>query len=154
MLEIYAMPKGGGSENCSALRMFNPGEGLDAVKRFVVEWVVDAGGRPCPPTIVGVGIGGSADVALKIAKKSLLRPVGARNPDPGAAAIETELLERINKSGIGPMGLGGNTTALDVHVETASRHPASLPVAIAVQCWAARRARLTIDRQGNVAYGD
>jgi len=111
--------------------------------------MIKAGGNPCPPTIVGVGIGGGADLAMELGKKSLLRPVGNRHKDKIIAAIEEELIKRINDSGIGPMGLGGKTTVLDVHIEKAHRHPASLPVGIAVQCWANRRAKMVIHFDGS-----
>jgi len=143
---ITAFPKGGGSENMSKLGMLKPGVGIDGVKDFVVEEMIKAAGNPCPPTVVGVGIGGGADLSLKLGKKALLRPVGVRNKDKNIAKIEEELIKRINASGIGPMGLGGKTTVLDVHVEKAHRHPASLPVGIAVQCWADRRARMIIHK--------
>jgi len=122
---ITAFPKGGGSENMSKLGMLKPGVGLQGVKDFVVEEMLKAGGQPCPPTVVGVGIGGGADLSLKLGKKALLRPVGVRHKDKSIAAMEEELIKRINKSGIGPMGLGGKTTVLDVHVEVAHRHPAT-----------------------------
>jgi fumarate hydratase subunit alpha len=141
---ITSFPKGGGSENMSRLGMLKPGVGIDGVKDFVVDEVIKAGGNPCPPTVVGVGIGGGADLALKIGKKSLLRPVGERHQDTLIASIEEELISRINASGVGPMGLGGKTTVLDVHIEKAHRHPASLPVGIAIQCWADRRASMVI----------
>ncbi len=141
---ITALPKGGGSENMSKLGMLKPGLGINGVKDFVVDEMIKAGGNPCPPTVVGVGIGGGADLSLKLGKMALLRPVGTRNKDKDIAAIEKELIKRINESGIGPMGLGGKTTVLDVHVETAHRHPASLPVGISVQCWADRRAQMVI----------
>jgi len=143
---IIAFPKGGGSENMSKLAMLKPGVGIEGVKDFVVGEMVKAGGQPCPPTVVGVGIGGGADLSLKLGKKSLLRPVGERSKDKNIAKIEEELIKRINSSGIGPMGLGGKTTVLDVHVEIAHRHPASLPVGIAVQCWADRRAKMIIHK--------
>jgi len=145
---ITALPKGGGSENMSKLGMLKPGVGIEGVKDFVVEEMIKAGGNPCPPTVVGIGIGGGADLSLKLGKKALLRPVGVRHKDKTIASIELELIERINASGIGPMGLGGKTTVLDVHIEKAHRHPASLPVGIAVQCWADRRANLTINADG------
>jgi fumarate hydratase subunit alpha len=145
---ITVLPKGGGSENMSKLGMLKPGVGIEGAKDFIVEEMLKAGGKPCPPTIVGVGIGGGADLSLKLAKKSLLRPVGVRNKDKKIAQIEEELINRINKSGIGPMGLGGKTTVLDVHVEKAHRHPASLPVGIVVQCWAARRADMILYSNG------
>ena len=147
-VRILSLPKGGGSENMSKLGMLKPGVGIEGVKDFVVEEMIKAAGQPCPPTVVGVGIGGGADLSLKLGKKSLLRPVGVRHKDKTIAAIEEELIERINKSGVGPMGLGGKTTVLDVHVETAHRHPASLPVGIAVQCWADRRAEMIIHSDG------
>lgn len=146
---ITALPKGGGSENMSKLGMLKPGVGIEGVKDFVVTEMIKAGGNPCPPTIVGVGIGGGADLAMKLGKKSLLRPVGDRHKDKTIAAIEEELIKRINDSGIGPMGLGGKTTVLDVHIEKAHRHPASLPVGIAVQCWANRRAKMVIHSDGS-----
>jgi len=148
-VKIISFPKGGGSENMSKLGMLKPGVGIEGVKDFVVEEMIKAGGQPCPPTVVGVGIGGGADLALKLGKKSLLRPVGVRNSDKKIADIEEELIKRINDSGIGPMGLGGKTTVLDVHVEKAHRHPASLPVGIAVQCWADRRAVMIIHSDGS-----
>lgn len=148
-IEIIAFPKGGGSENMSKLGMLKPGVGIEGVKDFVVEEMIKAGGNPCPPTVVGVGIGGGADLSLKLGKKALLRPVGKRHKDKTIAAMENELISRINKSGIGPMGLGGKTTVLDVHVEKAHRHPASLPVGIAVQCWADRRATMIIHHDGS-----
>jgi fumarate hydratase subunit alpha len=148
-VSITAFPKGGGSENMSKLGMLKPGVGIDGVKNFIVDEVIKAGGNPCPPTIVGVGIGGGADLALKLGKKSLLRPVGIRSRDKKIAEIENELIKRINKSNIGPMGLGGKTTVLDVHIEMAHRHPASLPVGIVVQCWANRRAHMIIHKDGN-----
>ena len=146
---ITALPKGGGSENMSKLGMLKPGVGIEGVKDFVVEEMIKAGGNPCPPTIVGVGIGGGADLSLKLGKKALLRPVGVHHSDKFIADIEEELIERINSSGIGPMGLGGKTTVLDVHVEWAHRHPASLPVGIVVQCWADRRASMVIHSDGS-----
>ena len=145
---ITSLPKGGGSENMSKLGMLKPGVGIEGVKNYIVDEMIKAGGNPCPPTVVGVGIGGGADLSLKIGKRSLLRPVGIRHPDKTIASIELELIKRINDSGIGPMGLGGKTTVLDVHIEKAHRHPASLPVGIVVQCWAARRAHLTIKSDG------
>ena len=146
---ITALPKGGGSENMSKLGMLKPGVGIDGVKNFIVEEIIKSGGNPCPPTIIGVGIGGGADLAIKLGKISLLRPVGNRHRDKTIASIEEELIKRINDSGIGPMGLGGKTTVLDVHIEKAHRHPASLPVGIVVQCWANRRAKMIIHNDGN-----
>ena len=146
---ITYMPKGGGSENMSTLCMLKPGVGIPGVKKYVVEWMVEAAGNPCPPTTVGVGIVGGSDIAMKLAKKALLRKIGQRHADHAIAALEEELVDTINSLEIGPMGLGGTTTVLDVHVEVAHRHPASLPVAIAVQCWANRRRTLRIDKEGH-----
>jgi fumarate hydratase subunit alpha len=147
---IHLLPKGGGSENCCALRMLPPGAGLKGVKQAVVEHVVACGGKPCPPTIVGLGIGGGADLSLKLGKLALLRPVGTRHPDPQVAALEEELEELLNATGVGPMGLGGKTTVLAVHAEYAHRHPASLPVGIVIQCWADRRAHVAISPTGEI----
>ncbi|MGB2728218.1 MAG: fumarate hydratase [Halobacteriota archaeon] len=154
-LEITAFPKGGGSENVSAFNMLTPKpeeEAVKEIKKFVLEAVLNAAGKPCPPTIIGVGIGGSADMAMSLAKTALLRPVGARNEDARIARIEEELLDAVNDTGIGPMGLGGKTTALDVHIETADTHITSLPVAINFQCWAARKASAKIYSSGEVEY--
>ena len=148
--EIHVLPKGGGSENCSALRMLAPGVGLRGVKTTVVEHVVSCGGLPCPPTVIGLGIGGGADLALKIGKLALLRPIGERHPEPEVADLEAELEELINASGVGPMGLGGKTTVLAVHADYAHRHPASLPVGIVTQCWAHRRAVVRVAADGTV----
>jgi len=148
-VNIIALPKGGGSENMSKLGMLKPGVGIEGVKDFVVDEMIKAAGNPCPPTVVGVGIGGGADLSMKLGKKALLRPVGKRHKDKTIAAMEDELIKRINNSGIGPMGLGGKTTVLDVHIEKAHRHPASLPVGIAVQCWADRRAQMVIHADGS-----
>ena len=143
-IHITALPKGGGSENMSKLGMLKPGVGIKGVKDFIVDEMIKAAGNPCPPTVVGVGIGGGADLVMKLGKKALLRPVGERHKNKTIAAMEEEIIKKINESGIGPMGLGGKTTVLDVHIEKAHRHPASLPVGIAVQCWADRRADMVI----------
>lgn len=148
-VHILIVPKGSGSENMSALAMLSPSVGLDGVKAFVVDVVKKAGGRPCPPIVVGVGVGGSADLAMNLGKHALLRPVGTRHSEQSIASLEESLLERINKTGIGPMGLGGKTTALDVHVEVAHRHPASLPVGVVIQCWVDRRASMIIHQDGS-----
>ncbi len=148
-VKITALPKGGGSENMSKLGMLKPGVGIEGVKDFVVKEMINAAGNPCPPTVVGVGIGGGADLSLKLGKKALLRPIGEHHKDKKIAKIEEELIKRINNSGIGPMGLGGKTTVLDVHIEKAHRHPASLPVGIAVQCWADRRSHMIIHSNGS-----
>ena len=147
---IAVLPKGGGSENCSALAMLTPSEGWEGVKRFVVERVKACGGKPCPPVILGIGVGGSADLSLKLAKRAILRPVGERNLDGRIAKLEEEILDEVNSLGIGPMGMGGKTTALDVKIEVAHRHPASFPVGLVVQCWANRRAFVEIKPDGRV----
>ena len=131
-------PKGGGAENMSEVRMLKPSDGADGVKDFVVERVAKSGGNPCPPVIVGVGIGGTFEGSAILAKKSLLRELGSKHPNPFYAAMEAELLERINNIGSGPQGLGGNTTALAVFVTVAPCHIASLPAAVNMQCHAAR----------------
>lgn len=150
--EISVMPKGAGSENMSALRMLPPASGMDGIKGFVLDTVVSAGGKPCPPTIIGLGMGGSADISMKLAKSALLRPIDTRHAEPEMAALEEDLLSAVNTIGIGPMGLGGRTTALGVNIEYASCHTASLPVAINLQCWAARRATARIYGDGWVEY--
>ncbi len=149
-LRIAVLPKGGGSENCSSLAMLTPSEGWNGVRRFVLKRIGDCGGKPCPPVVVGVGVGGSAELSLELAKRAILRRVGDRNPDEMIAKFEESLLEEINDLGIGPMGMGGRTTALDVKVEVAHRHPASFPVGLIVQCWANRRAFVEVKRDGRV----
>lgn len=151
-LEITVMPKGGGSENVCALGMLSPGQGVKGLKKFVVDTVINAGAQPCPPTILGVAAGGGADIAMKLAKATLLRPLDQPNPDSELAKLEKELYETANSTGIGPMGLGGKITVLGVKVDYAHRHPASYPVAVAVQCWAARRASVRIHPDGSVEY--
>ncbi len=137
---ITVMPKGFGSENMSRLAMLKPSEGIEGVKAFVLDTVKSAGSNPCPPIIVGVGIGGSFDKAAALAKKALLRPLGQRNPDPLYAELEAELLEKINALGIGPQGFGGKTTALGLAIEQFPTHVAGLPVAVNISCHATRRA--------------
>jgi fumarate hydratase subunit alpha len=153
VLDILMVPKGSGSENMSTLKMFIPADGVPALKKFVVDTVVESGGNPCPPGIIGVGIGGTADLVGVLAKKAICRLVGSSNPDPELAKMEDELLEAINATGIGPMGLGGDTTALAVHIESAYTHITQNPVAVNTQCWAARRMRAKIGRDGHVDYG-
>lgn len=143
-LEISIFPKGFGSENNNALKMALPGEGIKGIKEFVVESVLKAKGKPCPPTVIGVGIGGTSDLALKLGKKALLNEVGKRNPDPILAKLELDILNEINESGIGPMGLGGKTTTLDVKILKASTHTAGLPIGVCVQCWADRHKTIKI----------
>jgi fumarate hydratase subunit alpha len=151
-LEITVLPKGGGSENVSALGMLSSGQGIKALKKFVVDTVIKAGAKPCPPTVLGVAVGGGAEIAMNLAKETLLKPLNQPNPDPELAKLEQELREAANSTGIGPMGLGGKTTVLDVKVDYAHRHPASYPVAVVVQCWAARRASARISSDGKVEY--
>ncbi|OPZ83602.1 MAG: L(+)-tartrate dehydratase subunit alpha [bacterium ADurb.Bin429] len=138
------LPKGGGSENASALRMLKPSDGADGIMDFVVERVSEQGVNACPPLLIGVGIGSNFEGCAMLAKRALLRPLGAPNPDPEDAALEAELLRRINALGIGPGGTGGAVTALAVHVETAPCHIASLPCAVNVQCNAHRRAEVEL----------
>jgi fumarate hydratase subunit alpha len=151
-MEIAVMPKGAGSENMSAIAMLNPSQGLSGVLEFVLNTVLNAGGKPCPPTIIGMGLGGSADISMKLAKEALLRPINTRNSDPQIAELETRIYEALNTLGIGPMGLGGKTTVLGVNCEYAFCHTASLPVAVNVQCWAARRAVCRIHKDGTIEH--
>ncbi len=137
-LRIIAVPKGGGAENMSRLAMLKPAEGRPGVIDFVLKTVDEAGANPCPPVIVGIGIGGTAEKSVLMAKHALTRKVGEPSPDAEVAELERELLKRINKLGIGPMGYGGRVTALAVHIETFPVHIASLPVAVNLQCWCAR----------------
>lgn len=137
-LKILFMPKGAGSENMSAVRMLRPTDGVEGIKAFVLECVRNAGANPCPPVVVGVGIGGSFEKAALLSKKALGRTVGSPNPKLELARLEMELLKEINKTGIGPEGLGGKVTAMAVHVETFPCHIASLPVAVNINCHAAR----------------
>ena len=143
-LKITVAPKGGGSENMSRFTVLKPAQGRQGVVEFVVNAVEEAGGNPCPPTIVGVGIGGSAEKAMIMAKRSLLRPVGEAAPDPEVAELERELLKRINASGVGPGGVGGRITSLAVHIETFPAHIASLPVAVNIQCHSARHKEVVL----------
>jgi fumarate hydratase subunit alpha/L(+)-tartrate dehydratase alpha subunit len=152
VLEIEMLPKGSGSENNSWLRMAIPAEGVDAIKTFVVDCVLEAGGKTCPPTIVGVGVGGTADLCVHLAKQAATRPLGSRCEDPEGARLERELTEAVNSLGVGPQGLGGDSTAFAVHVETAATHITMNPVAVNMQCHSARRARATL-RPGGVEYG-
>ncbi len=149
-LELVAMPKGGGSTNIAAHRMLKPGLGWKGVKQFVIEALSNAGSLGCPPYFVGVGIGGGEDMCMTLAKEALLKPFQVRSDDPKVAAIEEELLEKINRLGIGAMGLGEGPTALDIHIELAARHPASLPVGVVISCWALRHAKATVSKDGKV----
>ncbi len=151
-LVIEMIPKGSGSENNSWLRMAIPAEGVDAIKTFVVDCVLDAGGKTCPPTIVGVGIGGTSDLCVALAKKAATRALGTRCPDPEGAALEASLSEAVNLLGVGPQGLGGDSTAFAVHVELAATHITMNPVAVNMQCHSARRASAAFTPAG-VEYG-
>jgi len=137
-LKISVMPKGGGSENCSRLTVLSPAKGRQGIIDFVVNLVDESGSNPCPPVIIGLGIGGTTDKTMTLAKKALLRKVGEPNSDLEVAELEREILQRVNNLGIGPMGYGGRTTALAVHAEVFPAHIASLPVAVNMQCWCAR----------------
>lgn len=143
-LKITVVPKGGGSENMSALKMLKPSDGWGGIKKFVKETIESAGPNPCPPIIVGVGIGGSFEKAAILAKKSLLREIGKHNPSQDIAKLEDELLEMINKTGIGPQGYGGRITALQVNIEVYPCHIASLPVAININCHVARHGEVIL----------
>ena len=151
-IQMTVLPKGGGSENVCVMGMLVPGEGIRGVKKFIVDAVLKAGSKPCPPNILGIGIGGGSDIAMKTAKKALLRPLNIPNPDPEIAKLEKEILEAVNMTGIGPMGLGGKTTVLGINIDYAHRHPASYPAAVAFNCWAARRATARISSDGTVEY--
>ncbi|HKE38586.1 MAG TPA: fumarate hydratase [Casimicrobiaceae bacterium] len=147
-LRIEMIPKGSGSENNSWLKMAVPAEGVDAIKAFVIDCVLDAGGRTCPPTIVGVGVGGTADLCVHLAKLAATRPLDSHCEDPDGARLETELSTAVNMLGVGPQGLGGDSTAFAVHVELAATHITMNPVAVNMQCHSARRASATIDSAG------
>lgn len=151
-MRIEMIPKGSGSENNSWLRMAIPAEGVDAIKRFVIDCVLDAGGKTCPPTIVGVGVGGTADLCVHLAKRAATRPLGTHCADPEGARLETGLSEAVNLLGVGPQGLGGDATAFAVHVELAATHITMNPVAVNMQCHSARRASALFTETG-VAYG-
>jgi fumarate hydratase subunit alpha len=151
-LRIEMIPKGSGSENNSWLRMAIPAEGVDAIKRFVVDCVLDAGGKTCPPTIVGVGVGGTSDLCVHLAKRAATRPLGTHCADPAGAELETELSGAVNMLGVGPQGLGGDATAFAVHVELAATHITMNPVAVNMQCHSARRASALFTETG-IAYG-
>ena len=151
-LAIEMVPKGSGSENNSFLRMAIPAEGVDAIKTFVIDCVLEAGGKTCPPTIVGVGVGGTADLCLHLAKVAGTRPLGSKCEDPEGAKLEAQLTQAVNQLGVGPQGLGGDSTSFAVHVETAATHITMNPVAVNMQCHSARRARATF-RPAGLEYG-
>jgi len=137
-IKMTVAPKGGGSENMSRVVMLTPSDGIEGIKRYVVQRVKESGSNPCPPTIVGIGIGGNFEQAALLAKKSLLRPLGSKNPDPELEKLESEILTEINQLGIGPQGLGGRTTSLGVHILMMPCHIASFPLAVNIQCHAQR----------------
>lgn len=152
-IELQMAPKGSGSENMSFLRMLNPSEGLQGIRRFVLQCIFESGARPCPPVIVGVGLGGTSDVAMALAKDaSTFRRIGTRNGDPDVAKLEDDLLEKINQTGIGPQGLGGTTTAMAVNIEWAHTHISQNPVAVNIQCWRGERAEAIVDADANVTW--
>ncbi|MEM2136839.1 MAG: fumarate hydratase [Candidatus Methanomethylicia archaeon] len=151
-IRLTAFLKGGGSEGPCIAKVILPTEGLKYAKKLVLDSVVEAGAKPCPPTVIGVGLGGTIDVAIKVAKKALLRPIGVRNDLEELAKIEDELVHLINSLGIGPHGVGGKTTTLAVHIDYAHRHPASYAVAVVFNCWALRRSTAIIDSSGNVNF--
>jgi len=151
-LEIEMVPKGSGSENNSFLKMAIPAEGIDAIKTFVIDCVLAAGGKTCPPTIVGVGLGGTSDLAVALAKRAATRELGTHCADPDGAALEAQLSAAVNQLGVGPQGLGGDSTAFAVHIELAATHITMNPIAVNMQCHSARRARATFTPEG-VSYG-
>ena len=151
-LEIEMVPKGSGSENNSFLKMAIPAEGLDAIKTFVIDCVLAAGGKTCPPTIVGVGLGGTSDLAVALAKRAATRELGSRCADADGAALEAQLSAAVNQLGVGPQGLGGDSTAFAVHIELAATHITMNPIAVNMQCHSARRARASFTPTG-VSYG-
>ena len=151
-LEIEMVPKGSGSENNSFLKMAVPAEGIDAIKTFVVDCVLAAGGKTCPPTIVGVGLGGTSDLAVALAKRAATRPLGSRCADADGAALEDQLSAAVNQLGVGPQGLGGDATAFAVQIELAATHITMNPIAVNMQCHSARRARATFTPAG-VTFG-
>ncbi|MEM1597715.1 MAG: fumarate hydratase [Pyrobaculum sp.] len=152
-LEFHYVPKGGGTELPSKAFTLPPGVAMRELPRLVLEAVIDAGPMPCPPVIVGIGVGPSVDIAAKLAKKAaVLRPVGSRHPEPEVAKMEEELLRAVNKLGIGPHGVGGKVTALDVHIEYAYRHPATFSIGIVFSCWATRRAGARIYADGRYEF--
>ena len=152
LLQIEMIPKGSGSENNSFLKMAIPAQGIDAIKTFVIDCVLAAGGKTCPPTIVGVGLGGTSDLAVALAKRAATRELGTRCADADGAALETQLSAAVNQLGVGPQGLGGDSTAFAVHIELAATHITMNPIAVNMQCHSARRSRASFSPAG-VSYG-
>ncbi len=150
--DVTVVLKGGGSESPSLAKVIAPAEGMKGVYKIVLDDIFEQGPKPCPPVIVGIGLGPTADIAMKLAKKSLQREVGQRNADPELARVETSLLEAINKLGWGPHGVGGASTALDVHIDAVNRHPASFAVGVATACWEDRRSTMRIFPGGRVEF--
>ncbi|MHA1859682.1 MAG: fumarate hydratase [Candidatus Asgardarchaeia archaeon] len=151
-LEVVVMPKGGGCSNVSKLFMLNPSDGLDGVKRAVLDTVFEAGAKACPPYVVGVGIGGDEVVCMNLAKKALIRGIGKRSEDPKVSRLEDELKEILNGLEIGVMGLGEGPTVLEVNLEVGCRHPATLPVGVVISCWALRYSRIMVNKRGDVHF--
>jgi fumarate hydratase subunit alpha/L(+)-tartrate dehydratase alpha subunit len=148
VVEIEMIPKGSGSENGSFLKMAIPAEGIDAIKTFVIDCVLAAGGKTCPPTIVGVGLGGTSDLVVALAKRAATRPLGSHCGDPDGAALEAQLSAAVNQLGVGPQGLGGDGTAFAVHIELAATHITMNPIAVNMQCHSARRASAMLTADG------
>ncbi|MDN5348210.1 MAG: fumarate hydratase subunit alpha [Clostridia bacterium] len=151
-VDITVLPVGAGSEGVSAMKMFAAYDPFNEIKKFIIDTVVSAGGKPCPPIIVGVGLGTHLEMVGKLAKEAAMRPLNTRHPEPDIAALEDELLAAINKLGIGPMGMGGDTTALKVNIEYGNVHTPNMPVAVKIQCWAARRASVRLYNDGTAEY--
>lgn len=152
-IDILMIPKGSGSENMSYLKMLTPAEGIKGIKKFVLQSILETGANPCPPYIVGIGLGGTSDLCMINAKKAAVREVGSHNANKDIADLEEELFTMINSLGFGPMGLGGSNTCLAVHIEEAYTHISQNPVGINIQCWAARRSRVKIGPTGSIEYG-
>ncbi|TFF97699.1 MAG: fumarate hydratase [Promethearchaeota archaeon] len=149
-LKITCLPKGGGAENISKLFMLTPADGLQTFQKEIINTIQKAGGMPCPPVVLGIGLGGDATLCMKLAKEALLRPLHQRHPRKDVAELELKLLKNINQLNVGPMGLGGNLTCIDVHIEIAMRHPASYPVGLIVQCYSHRWASFEINKKGEI----
>jgi fumarate hydratase subunit alpha len=149
-LKITCLLKGGGSENMAHLVMMAPGRGLKGVKEVILDWIAQMAGKPCPPTIVGVGLGGGANIAMNLAKHAILRHTGEHHKEKQIADLEKELMKKANELGVGPMGVGGKTTVLDVKIEYAHRHPAGFPVGIIPQCWCDRKFSLRVKSDGSI----